>query len=181
MVFLLSIGQSLYFFLPAMVANATPPIVAKVPGLKKWETPVDLGRGFLGPHKTIRGIVFGLLFALLVGWWQYRFGQLGVWEDMAVFDYSRLDRALLLSFILGGGALGGDLIKSFFKRRRGILPGESWFWPDKMDFGVGAILVSCFYSFPGTKLALVFLILTPLLSFASTIIGKIIGVRDVWL
>lgn len=173
--------QSLYFFLPGMLANGTPPIVAKIPGLKNWNTPVDLGKGFLGSHKTIRGIIFGLLVALLVGWGQFSlFGN--PWgRSISVFEYSNLGSSLFLSLILGFGALGGDLVKSFLKRKKGIAPGEVWFWPDKMDYGVGAILASSLYFFPGVKMIVIFLIVAPLLSIISTIIGKLLGVRDVWI
>jgi CDP-2,3-bis-(O-geranylgeranyl)-sn-glycerol synthase len=37
------------------------------------------------------------------------------------------------------GAVGGDLLKSFLKRRRRIPPGARWIPADQLDFVIGAI------------------------------------------
>ena len=37
--------------------------------------------------------------------------------------------------------MAGDSIKSFFKRRAGIAPGESWMPADQLDFVVGALVL----------------------------------------
>jgi CDP-2,3-bis-(O-geranylgeranyl)-sn-glycerol synthase len=40
----------------------------------------------------------------------------------------------------GVGALGGDALKSYFKRRRGIAPGEPWVPADQLDFVAGGLV-----------------------------------------
>jgi CDP-2,3-bis-(O-geranylgeranyl)-sn-glycerol synthase len=47
---------------------------------------------------------------------------------------------LLIGMTSGAGALGGDALKSFFKRRRGIAPGRPWIPADQLDFVVGALV-----------------------------------------
>ena len=46
---------------------------------------------------------------------------------------------------MGFGALTGDAIKSFFKRRVNIPPGVSWFPFDQIDYIIGGIALSLFY------------------------------------
>ena len=38
--------------------------------------------------------------------------------------------------------MSGDAVKSFFKRRAGIAPGQRWIPADQLDFVTGAILVA---------------------------------------
>src|SRR4051812_27852644 len=45
----------------------------------------------------------------------------------------------LLGAWIGLGALSGDLVKSFAKRRRGILPGQAWIPFDQIDWLLGAL------------------------------------------
>jgi len=47
---------------------------------------------------------------------------------------------LLPGFLMALGALVGDSVKSFFKRRVDIAPGESWLFFDQLDFFLGASL-----------------------------------------
>lgn len=123
------IFNAFFFFLPAGIANMVPVIVAKIPGLKKWDAPLDFGKKFrgkriLGDHKTIRGFVSGIVAGCIVALVLYQ--------------------SLLLGFLLSFGALAGDSIKSFFKRQMGIASGKSWFPFDQIDYIVGGLLLSVF-------------------------------------
>ncbi|MDQ5884847.1 MAG: CDP-2,3-bis-(O-geranylgeranyl)-sn-glycerol synthase, partial [Patescibacteria group bacterium] len=42
----------------------------------------------------------------------------------------------------GIGALFGDAIESFFKRQRGIKPGDGWFPFDQTDYIIGGALAT---------------------------------------
>jgi CDP-2,3-bis-(O-geranylgeranyl)-sn-glycerol synthase len=55
-------------------------------------------------------------------------------------DYANLP--WILGALLGAGAIGGDAVKSFFKRRVGVPAGHSWMPFDQLDYIVGAIVVS---------------------------------------
>lgn len=137
---------AIWYFLPAGVANMVPILAAQAPYLKKWNTPLDLGREYngtriFGDHKTIRGIMTGLIAGLIVGFLQ----MLGADFVSAPFT---LPAGLYESYtpvILGGllafGALAGDAIKSFFKRRYSITSGKTWFPFDQTDYIVGACLL----------------------------------------
>lgn len=148
MAILHDIGLAIWFMLPAAAANVTPILVTKLPVVKHWDTPLDLGTTFhgrplLGPHKTWRGLVSGMLVATLVLWLQQllyvHFGP-AHWLSDSV-DYAALP-TLVLGPLFGLGALGGDAIKSFFKRRRGTASGASWLPFDQIDYIIGAALIS---------------------------------------
>ena len=67
---------------------------------------------------------------------------------------------------MGLGALAGDLIKSFFKRRIGIAPGHKFIPFDQTDFVVGALV----FIMPVFELTLNIFIVSLLLSFLLHII-----------
>src|ERR1039457_3892121 len=65
----------IWFFLPAGLGNAAPIIAAKFPGLKNWTFPLDgyatfRGKRLLGDHKTVRGLVSGILIGMLTAFLQ---------------------------------------------------------------------------------------------------------------
>jgi CDP-2,3-bis-(O-geranylgeranyl)-sn-glycerol synthase len=131
---------AIWFFLPAGVANVTPILVAKLPAIREWDTPLDLGRKFhgqpiFGSHKTIRGIVFGTFVGTLIFYDQTRAG--GIYGGL---DYGGL--SIWLGILLSFGALFGDLVKSFFKRRVNVPSGKSWFPFDQLDYIFGGLLLS---------------------------------------
>ncbi len=141
----------LWFFMPAGMANVAPILVAKAPGLKHWQTPVDFGvswRGIrlFGDHKTWRGIVTGSIVAILVMWLQVTLFHHSAWirSISQPVDYNHVS-IIGLGFLLGFGALAGDLVKSFVKRRFGVRSGHSWFPFDQLDYIVGGVLLSAIY------------------------------------
>lgn len=139
---------ALWFFLPAGVANVTPILAIKAPLLKKWNTPIDLnkswrGRRLLGNHKTWRGIVTGAIAAILVVWLQVWLFQNYEWARDVSAELNYRDIPVLgLGLALGIGALGGDALKSFFKRRMEVNDGHTWFPFDQLDYVVGGLLLS---------------------------------------
>ena len=127
---------ALLFFLPAGLANMTPPIANKIQPLNQWKTPLDLGKTWrgkrlLGDNKTWRGLVSGTVVGAI-----------------SALIISRLNTntvvtipPLYVGMLLGFGALAGDAIESFFKRQLGFKPGKPWFPFDQIDYIVGALLI----------------------------------------
>lgn len=118
----------LYVMLPAYAANMAPPFVKYWGG---WNAPIAARH--LGDHKTVVGFVIGVCAAIVVIFVQSRIAWTG-----ALIDY---DNWLLLGLRLGIGAMAGDSVKSFAKRRRGIRPGQPWVPFDQLDFVVGALVL----------------------------------------
>lgn len=86
---------------------------------------------------------------------------------------------------LAAGALLGDMVKSFAKRRLNKTRGEEWLIADQYDLVFGAFALLLLFNYAWviatiTPLILVWiLILTPLLHRGANIIGYLIGVKDV--
>jgi CDP-2,3-bis-(O-geranylgeranyl)-sn-glycerol synthase len=135
---------ALWFFLPAGIANVTPIFAAKTPGLKRLSAPIDFGKHFrgkriLGNHKTWRGLITGITMAVLVAGLEgliYRHINNQQICDMIY------PPGLKLGFLLGLGALLGDMAKSLFKRQFNVKPGRSWFPFDQLDYIAGGLLFS---------------------------------------
>lgn len=130
----------IYFMLPAHFANMSP-VFGKFIFSKFILTPIDFGleaggRPLFGRHKTIGGFLFGIIVALIIGYFQYiLYPRL---KDFCFIDYGRF--WVDVSFLLGFGAMTGDLIKSFFKRRLNIKAGAPWVPFDEIDFVIGALV-----------------------------------------
>ncbi len=166
---------AIWVFLPAGLANMAPVIANNIPLLKNFTQPLDgnkkfRGKRIFGDHKTVRGLLSGVLMGLCVGLIQILIFNLLGWpsNDVSAIDYGSL-QAIYLGAILGLGAITGDAIKSFFKRQVGIEPGKNWFFFDQSDYVIGAILISLpFYTLPfSTYIFLLFigLILHPVINF----------------
>src|SRR2546425_12890628 len=91
---------------PAYVANMAPPFVRYWKG---WNRPIS--RRWLGTHKTVLGVVLGVVAATLttlVQWLVAWSGTIVTYEDWP-----------LLGVLLRAGAMAGDSAESVFKRRLG--------------------------------------------------------------
>jgi CDP-2,3-bis-(O-geranylgeranyl)-sn-glycerol synthase len=179
----LTIALSLWFIFPAYVANAVPVLVG---GGK----PVDLGRNFfdgrriLGDGKTFRGLGGGLVAGTLMGifeafissWVIVELGRLTQLSDVTL-DTLRYEplRALLISC----GALLGDMLGSFIKRRIGMKGGTPAPLLDQLTFLLGALaLVSFRFPFQ-LDYAIVLVVLTPVIHLAANAISYLIGLKKV--
>ena len=138
----LFILKCFYFMLPAYFANMAPVIVRK--DFRELAVPLDMGaklegERLLGNNKTYRGLIFGIIFAAGTAYVQFTLYENDLLESLAITDYSNW---LFLGILMGLGAIGGDAVKSFFKRRAGKKPGERFFPWDQVDFVIGALLLS---------------------------------------
>ena len=173
----------LWFLLPAGIANMAPVLAKHWSVLKQLDKPIDNGRiwrghRLLGAHKTWRGFVAGWLLAtafVLIQFWLY--DHTAFFNDFYRFDIAGLN-PIAWSTALTLGALGGDAIKSFFKRQIDIPPGKSWVPFDQIDYVVGTLIVaSLLVDMPIRFYAIAFLLglfLHPLVN----LLGWAIRVKD---
>lgn len=164
-----------YFFLPAYLNNMTPPLAKKAGLLKFLDKPVDFninfrGARFLGSHKTWRGVFSGLTVGLLVLYvqaWLYRFPFI---KELAFFDYQKIN-IWRFGLLLCGGAIFGDLLFAFIKRRLSLAPGTKFIPFDQINHVIGAAL----FLIPFYKIsAWAWLTLLPL-SFVLHVVSNRIG------
>lgn len=130
----------LYFMLPGYFANMAPVFFKK--GCHWMAVPIDFnkkldGKPIFGKNKTYRGFIFGVFFAVIIAYLQFLAYRYQVLSSLALVDYSNW---FLIGFLLGFGALFGDLLKSFVKRRLNIKPGDTFIPFDQLDHVVGALL-----------------------------------------
>lgn len=145
--FLRELFFSLWFFLPVGIANCSPIFAAKIPILQKWSYPLDCyltfrGKRILGNHKTIRGLVIGIIFGIVTSYLLlYLYKSFPFITSLVTINYQQINPSIL-GFLSAVGALGGDITKSFIKRQYGIASGHRWFPFDQIDYIVGGIIAT---------------------------------------
>jgi CDP-2,3-bis-(O-geranylgeranyl)-sn-glycerol synthase len=139
---LVIMGLGLWLFLPAMLPNSAAVIFG-------GGTPVDFGKSWkgrriLGDGKTWRGLIGGGLCGVALG--LLLIGIASIWDPGSYWGYGPFWSNVGILFCLSFGALFGDMLGSFLKRRLGIERGEKFPVMDQYDFVIGAFLItSIFY------------------------------------
>ncbi|MGL5830825.1 MAG: CDP-archaeol synthase [Candidatus Altimarinota bacterium] len=174
---------------PAYLANMFPVLWSKVPGVKKlFVIPLDAGKKLgknriLGDHKTLGGLISAVIGGMIGGVMIFLPALIGN------FFLESLGWSLWVGGVLGFGAIMGDVLKSFFKRRMAIASGKSWPFFDQVDFVIGAWVASWFITGFDKAFAFEFgtwiffvtaLIITPLLHLLSNIVAYKLGLKKVW-
>jgi len=166
--------QILWLMLPAYAANMIPVFFSRVKLGRYLDSPVDLGRSFMGKrvfgdHKTVKGFLIGTLLAVAVALVQHTL----------IGSYSAMF-AVSLGALMGFGALVGDSVESFIKRRIGIKSGRPFPVFDQIDFPIGALLfASIIVEFDLGFMALA-VVISGILSFLADVVGYFLGIKKVW-
>lgn len=167
--------SSFYLILPAYIANMCPVIFGKL----KFPFGISINEKLFGKNKTYRGFYTGYIGALLILILQTHLHKSGIFTDYSLLNYQEIN-IFLYAFLFGFGAITGDLVKSFFKRRIGIKPGQPWFPFDQLDLVLGAYIFCLpVYIFPWQNL-LTLLLITPLLHFLTNVTAYFLGIKKVW-
>jgi len=139
------IFSCLYFFLPAYFVNMAPPFAKRSGAFKFLYRPIDKGKKFkgkpiLGSHKTWKGIIAGLFVGILMvffqGWLYENFLFI---QKISLIDYSKIN-LFWFGILISGGALCGDILFAFLKRRLGKEPGAKWLPFDQINYVIGAAI-----------------------------------------
>ncbi|MFQ5887233.1 MAG: CDP-2,3-bis-(O-geranylgeranyl)-sn-glycerol synthase [Candidatus Hydrothermarchaeales archaeon] len=156
---------ALYFFLPAYIANFFA-------GFGSGK-PLDFGMSFpdgrriFGDGVTIKGffigIVSGTISIILIN----------------IFRNFQLTADIYLAFILSSGALLGDALGSFVKRRLGMEQGESAPLLDQLDFVFGGLFTASFIVIIPLDWIIVLMLLTPLGHLTVNFVGFQLKMKEV--
>ncbi len=170
----------IYVMLPAMVANMMPVFVKKIPFL---DVPVDFNKTWhnkplFGNHKTYRGFFFGILGAIFITYIQSLLYIHPTFQKISFFDYTQTS-FLLIGFLIGFGVLFGDLVKSFFKRRINVKPGDKFFPWDQLDLVIGAVVFISFVKIPSWQMVVFYLVAGPALHIFFNHLGYWLGLQKV--
>ena len=142
--------ETIYIYLPAYIANATPVLLGGGPPLDGGRTWVD-DQPLFGDHKTVRGTFSGIIVGIAVG---------------------ILQTQPLRGVLLSVGAIGGDIVISFIKRRIKLKPGAMFPIADQMGFIVFAVLlVSLVQPSPTWERAVAILIATLPIHYLTNVIA----------
>ncbi|OYT52596.1 hypothetical protein B6U66_01345 [Candidatus Bathyarchaeota archaeon ex4484_135] len=159
------IQRSLIYILPAYFANGAPVLFGggrPIDGGKLfWD-----GRPILGPRKTVRGFISGVVVGTITG---LLLGLAGIGGP--------LPGAVFLGFLMGLGAVLGDLTGSFLKRRLNRPPGAPAPLLDQLDFVLGALLLSLPYRPPSLDVLACVLVLTPVIHLATNFGAYKLGLK----
>ena len=165
---------ALFLIFPAYAANALPVVLG-------GGRPIDLGRRMadgkpiFGSHKTIRGFAAGVIAGTLTS-----LAQLWVLQAVAPVDFVLpFQFSVVSGFAISLGALTGDLIHSFVKRRISIAEGAPLPIADQLDFVVGAVLLYSLFSLappPLLTIAVIFAITLPI-HLLTNVLAYVVGVK----
>ena len=137
---------AIYYYLPAYFANGMPILFGGGLPLdfgKNWKD----GRRIFGDGKTFRGAIFGILVGTLA--------------------IGTIQGNLELACFMSIGAILGDLIKSFHKRRLGYQSGEKFFPWDQIDFLIGATIFAALIEAPHIGFVIAIFVITPIIHLAT--------------
>lgn len=170
------------FILPAYFANSIPVLLGGGAPMDFGKKLSD-GRRIFGDGKTWRGFFAGVLAGVAVGAAQGLLLPGSAWDLYPHFAFGLSGSAayVLSGFLLGLGAMVGDLLGSFIKRRQGLERGAPSLITDQLFFLVFAILFSYPLAFPWLTLeAVAFLaFLTYFVHSGANIIANRLGLKSV--
>ncbi len=152
--------MALLFVGPSYVANAAHLVFGGGRPLdadrKFWD-----GRPILGSHKTVRGFFAGIIAGSLVG-----------------LAESLIDpRLALAGFAISLGAVLGDLLGAFVKRRLDMKPGRLFPVVDQLDFVLGALITS-YPLFPMNPFStLIVVVVTPPIHLGTNLGAYLLGMK----
>lgn len=164
----LLLAQSLYFFLPAYGANMAPVLFRGLPFGK------PISEKWFGRNKTWRGLIIAPLIGLVIFFLQKIVYGLG-FGSWALIDYNGF--SIFLGFVMGLGAIVGDLVKSYYKRKAGIPVGAKWLPWDQLDFVMGGLVFTWLVYVPPAEVALVIVIISPFLHIIVNHVGYWLKIR----
>jgi len=164
--------ELIIFMLPCYVANAAPVVIGGGDRLDGG-TKLGDGRALLGKTKSVRGFIGGIVAGIVVA------GLASLLWPMLLFGNQQI--LFLSGVLLSIGALVGDAVGSFIKRRMNIGPGKQCMVLDQIDFLVGGLVfaypvAAVIYTVPN----LVFiLIVSFILHIGTNILANRAGLKKV--
>ena len=188
-----------YFFLVYLVYGIvlmSPAYASNGGGLLFGKgAPLDFGKNFvdgkrlIGDGATWRGLFGGVFLAIVIGVCEsliiFNPGVYGlIPPHLLNFVNSAVSANLLYSalfgFLIGLGALIGDAVGSFIKRRIGIERGRPAPILDQVDFVIGALLFASILAPVPWEVWVVCLVLSIGLHLLTNSIAYSVGLKDVW-
>jgi CDP-2,3-bis-(O-geranylgeranyl)-sn-glycerol synthase len=155
--------SALYIIAPIYCTNGAPVLFGGGEPLDFGRTLPD-GERIFGDHKTVRGLLSGLIVGIVVG----------IFESF-LFASSML---IIIAALASAGALLGDLVGAFVKRRMQMKPGQPLPGVDQLDFVLGAALMVSLIHTPTPGTLLILLCVTPPVHLLANISAYKLGLKS---
>ncbi len=161
--------SALWLILPAYFANSGATLV-------KGKIRIDFSRNFfdgrpiLGAGKTFEGLALGVSIGTFVGFLQ------SVAQNSQIFS-PFFSMTAVSAFSIAFGALAGDIIGSFIKRRLALKRGEPVLLLDQLDFIAGSLLFASLFYPIGMDTVMFIIIITPIVHLAANLTGYKFGLK----
>ena len=173
---------TLYFILPAYFSNGAGLVFG-------GGMPVDFGKSdkngvrWIGDGVTWRGLIGGTLIGIITGIIQglaapYILSNFGQFITTPII--TNVSEGILIGFLLGFGALLGDALGSFLKRRIGIGRGQPAPILDQLDFLIVALILVSFVVKLDWLFIILAIVLTLIIHLLANTIAYLLGLKDVW-
>lgn len=134
----------------------------------------SLGRHrIFGDGKTFRGLLLGIFFGTVAG------NVMGYALLGSSLSLGSIEFYTALGFLLSTGAMLGDLIKSFFKRRLGYRSGQPLPLIDQLDFVIGAIVLGSLVYTPTLSMVIFLIVITPLIHLLLNVMSYLLKLKKV--
>lgn len=173
---------TLYFILPAYFSNGAGLVFG-------GGIPVDFGKSdkngvrWIGDGVTWKGLIGGTLIGIITGIIQglvapYILSNFGQFITTPII--TNVSEGILIGFLLGFGALLGDALGSFLKRRIGIGRGQPAPILDQLDFLIVALILVSFVVKLDWLFIILAIVLTLIIHLLANTIAYLLGLKDVW-
>lgn len=177
---------SIYLMIPAYFANGSALVFG-------GGTPMDFGkyawdnRRLIGDGCTWRGLIGGGLLGMIVGGLQGFLANMGIATNLFNISVNQMTfisgyvlQGLIIGLLLGFGALIGDAVGSFIKRRLNFERGKPVPLLDQLDFVVFALLFVSLVVKLSWEMVLIIILLSIFLHLGANIFAYLINLKDVW-
>jgi len=168
--------EAVWLMWPAYGANGLC-ILAKgkrpIDGNRTWR-----GKPILGQGKTWEGFALGVIVGALVGALQMFAYPFLPW-DLSPVKLDIVQMTPLIGALLGAGAMFGDMVGSFIKRRIGIPRGRPAPLLDQLDFIFGMFLFLSFVHPLKWEWVVILVIITPVIHLTANFIAYLLKLKDV--
>ena len=136
---------TIFFFMPAYLANAVPPLLNRFKILDCLSFPIDNNRKIkekeiFGAHKTWRGFLGIIFIGTLLMVLFFQLNNFFHLYEVLSFDYLNWN-PFLFGFIFSLGVAFGDLLFAFIKRRLFLKPGAPFIPFDQTNYVFGVFIL----------------------------------------
>lgn len=174
--------STLFFFLPAYIANAVPPLLDKFKILNKFNIPVDNnkminGKAIFGSHKTWRGVLGIFIIGTLIMPIFFKINNSFQLYEIIRFNYLEWN-PFVFGAIFSLGIVIGDLFFAFIKRQLNFKPGAAFIPFDQTNYVFGIFLLLQYFINLDLSIWAIILVQTFIIHIVFNRVGYSLGLHN---